>query len=77
MNILKQDYKERIIPEMMKSRGYVNIQQVPKISKVVINSSVGSSGDIKNALEDAEQELTRISGQKPIRTRAKKEYFEL
>jgi large subunit ribosomal protein L5 len=72
MNILKQDYKERIIPEMMKSRGYVNIQQVPKISKVVINSSVGSSGDIKNALEDAEQELTRISGQKPIRTRAKK-----
>jgi len=71
MNTLKKDYKDRIIPEMMEARGYANVHQVPKIEKVVINCSVGSSGDIKNALEDAVSELTKITGQKPVRTKAR------
>ena len=66
------DYKERVVPALQKAHGYKNPHQVPKVEKVVINTSVGSQSDVKQALEDAKAELALISGQKPSETRAKK-----
>ncbi|NJL19111.1 MAG: 50S ribosomal protein L5 [Bdellovibrionaceae bacterium] len=71
MSLLLKDYKERIVPEMMRVRGYRNVNEVPKLQKVVVNCCVASSSDVKAALEDAEKELLKITGQKPIRTKAK------
>ena len=65
-------YKERVVPALQKTHGYKNPHQVPKVEKVVINTSVGSQADVKQALEDAKAELALISGQKPSETRAKK-----
>ncbi len=69
---LHQEYKERVVPALKAKRGYKNVHQVPHIEKVVINTCVGSSSDVKQALEDAKAELTLITGQKPAETRAKK-----
>ena len=66
------DYKERVMPALQKQHGYKNVHQVPKVEKVVINTSVGSQSDVKQALEDAKTELALITGQKPAETRAKK-----
>lgn len=69
---LKKMYKENVIPKLREKLACANIHQVPKISKVVVNCCVGSSNDIKAALDDAEKEMTVITGQKPIRTKARK-----
>jgi len=71
-NEFYQHYKERVMPALQKLHGYTNPHQVPKVEKVVINTSVGSQSDVKQALEDAKAELALISGQKPAETRAKK-----
>ena len=65
-------YKERVIPALQKEHGYKNVNQIPKVEKVVINTCVGSQADVKQALEDAKAELALITGQKPAETRAKK-----
>lgn len=69
---LQKEYKERVVPALQKQHGYVNINQVPRLSKVVVNSCVGSQADVKQALEDAKAEIALITGQKPAETRAKK-----
>src|SRR6478752_6519405 len=71
-NEFYQDYKDRVVPTLQKQHGYKNPHQVPKVEKVVINTSVGSQSDVKQALEDAKAELALITGQKPAETRAKK-----
>lgn len=71
-NEFYRDYKERVIPALQKQHGYANVHQIPKVSKVVINTSVGSQADVKAALEDAKAELALISGQRAGETRAKK-----
>ncbi|MBA3387552.1 MAG: 50S ribosomal protein L5 [Chthoniobacterales bacterium] len=71
-NEFYDDYKERVVPTLQKQHGYKNVNQIPKVEKVVINTSVGSQSDVKQALEDAKAELALISGQKPAETRAKK-----
>ena len=53
-------YKERVVPALQKTHGYKNPHQVPKVEKVVINTSVGSQSDVKQALEDAKAELALI-----------------
>jgi large subunit ribosomal protein L5 len=68
---LLQEYKQRIIPALKEQRGFKNIHQVPKVSKVVINCCVGSSPDVKAALEDAVNETQMITGQKVVKTAAK------
>ncbi|MGF1678984.1 MAG: 50S ribosomal protein L5 [Candidatus Methylacidiphilales bacterium] len=68
---LREDYKKRIIPALMQSRGYKNVSQVPKLQKIVVNCSVGSSNDRKAALDDAVHDITVITGQKPAVTRAR------
>jgi large subunit ribosomal protein L5 len=71
-NDLKAHYLKTVVPAMMKTRGYTNLHQVPKLEKIVLNCSVGSLTDIKVALEDAVHDLTMITGQKPIKTKSKK-----
>jgi large subunit ribosomal protein L5 len=65
-------YSEQIVPQLLKSRGYANPHQVPKIEKVVVNCCVGSVAETKLALEDAVNDITMITGQKPIKTISKK-----
>ena len=72
MNRLKEKYQKEVIPAMMEKFSYKNIMQVPKLEKVVINMAVGDSVGNPKALESAMGDLTLISGQKPIVTRAKK-----
>lgn len=69
---LKAFYLKEVVPAMMKSRGYTNLHQVPKLEKIVLNCSTGSAEDIKATLESAVQDLTLITGQCPIKTRSKK-----
>jgi len=68
---LYKEYMERVVPALKAARGYANVHQVPKLEKVVVNVCVGSSNDPKAALEDAIQDLTTITGQKPATTAAK------
>src|SRR5438874_6372510 len=71
-NEFYRDYKERVMPALRERHGYKNVQQIPKVEKVVINTSVGSQADVKQALEDAKTELALISGQRAAETRSKK-----
>jgi large subunit ribosomal protein L5 len=69
---LKEEYKNRILPALMKEGGYKNTMQVPRIEKIVLNMGVGEATQNAKALDGAIQDLTIIAGQKPIIRRAKK-----
>ncbi len=69
---LYKEYKERVVPALKAQLGCANIHEVPRVEKIVVNTSVGSSSDVKQALEDAKNELALITGQRPAETRAKK-----
>lgn len=69
---LKELYTEEVVPAMANEFGYKNIFEVPKIEKVVINMGVGEATQNPDALEAAVADLTRIAGQKPVITRAKR-----
>src|SRR3954453_9756406 len=71
-NEFYQHYKDNVIPALQKQHGYKNVNQIPKVEKVVINTSVGSQADVKQALDDAKSELALITGQRAAETRAKK-----
>jgi large subunit ribosomal protein L5 len=69
---LKEKYTKEVIPAMIERFGYKNVMQVPKIEKVVVNMGVGeATGDAK-VLDAAVSDLSQITGQKPLITRAKK-----
>ncbi|MBI5703982.1 MAG: 50S ribosomal protein L5 [Chloroflexota bacterium] len=72
MNILHERYKNEIIPALRKSFGYKNIMQVPRIEKIVVNIGMGEALDNPKALEAAVADLTVITGQKPVTTKARK-----
>ncbi|MEW6286249.1 MAG: 50S ribosomal protein L5 [Chloroflexota bacterium] len=72
MNILHERYKNEIVPALRKSFGYKNIMQVPRIEKVVVNIGMGEALDNPKALESAVADLTAITGQKPVTTKARK-----
>lgn len=69
---LKKKYKEEIITFMMKEFNYKNIMQVPQLEKIVLNFGLGESIENKKILETAVEELMLISGQRPVKTKAKK-----
>ena len=69
---LKEKYKEEIVPAMMKEFSYSNIMQVPKVQKVVLNVGLGEAIQNIKLLEAAQKELSAISGQKAVITKAKK-----
>ena len=72
MNQLQEKYKEEIVPSLMTKFNYKSVMQVPKIEKIVINMGVGDAVQNSKALDSAVEELSLISGQKPLITRAKK-----
>jgi large subunit ribosomal protein L5 len=72
MSRLKERYKQEVIPSLMKLCGYQNIMQVPRLDKIVLNIGLGEAIQNAKALEAAERDLTAISGQHPVTTRAKK-----
>ena len=69
---LKETYKNEIMGAMTAKFGYKNQMQVPKIEKIVINMGVGEARDNAKVLENAVGDMEKISGQKPIITKAKK-----
>jgi len=72
MSRLRESYRNEVIPKLMKLYEYKNIMQVPRLSKVVLNIGLGEAIQNAKALEAAEGDLTAISGQHPVTTRAKK-----
>jgi len=68
---LKTHYQERVLPALQEKLGYKNVHQVPKITKVVINSGVGKADDRKAAAEEVAREIGLITGQRPVTTHAK------
>ncbi len=72
MNRLQERYTNEITKNLMKKFGYKSTMQIPKMEKIVINIGVGDAVNNSKFLEEAVEELTLISGQKPIVTTAKK-----
>jgi large subunit ribosomal protein L5 len=69
---LKTVYQETIVPKLKEQFGYTNIHQVPKVTKIVVNRGLGEASQNAKALESSLKELSIITGQKPVVTRAKK-----
>ena len=69
---LQQHYKEKVVPELVTKFGYKSVMEVPRISKVTLNMGVGKSTQDKKILDNAVADLTKITGQKPVVTKAKK-----
>lgn len=68
---LEQFYKDQVVPKMMERFGYANVMQVPRLSKITLNMGVGEAVGNKKILENAVAEMARISGQKPVTTKAR------
>ncbi|QHS23953.1 50S ribosomal protein L5 [Virgibacillus sp. MSP4-1] len=71
MSELKSKYRNEIISSLMEKFNYDSVMEVPQIEKIVINMGVGDAVQNAKALDNAVEELTLISGQKPVVTRAK------
>ncbi len=69
---LKQVYRERVVPALMREFGYGNVMQVPRIEKVCINVGLGEAVQNAKAVEAASNDIALISGQRPVVTRARK-----
>ena len=72
MEILKEQYEKEIIPAMMKKFNYKSVMEVPKLDKIVINIGLGDTKENPKELDNAIADLSKITGQKPIVTKAKK-----
>ncbi len=69
---LKEDYKSRVAPALREQFGYKNPMQVPSVSKIVVNMGVGEAATNAKLMEGALSDMTAITGQKPVTTRARK-----
>jgi large subunit ribosomal protein L5 len=69
---LQQTYREKVVPDLMKQFGYTSVMQVPRITKITLNMGVGEAVADKKLLEAAAADLTKIAGQKPVTTKARK-----
>ena len=72
MEILREQYEKEIVPAMMKKFGYKSIMEVPKLDKIVLNVGLGDIKENPISLEGAVKDITAITGQKPVVTKAKK-----
>ena len=70
--ILKERYKEEVAPALMKSLSLSNAMELPRIKKVVVNIGLGEALDNAKALDAAVSDMTQITGQKPVITKARK-----
>ncbi|PJF41455.1 MAG: 50S ribosomal protein L5 [Chloroflexi bacterium] len=71
-HILKQRYREEVVPALVDEFKYTNLMQVPGIQKIVVNIGVGEALDDAKALDSAVEDVRTITGQQPVITRAKK-----
>jgi large subunit ribosomal protein L5 len=69
---LHEIYKDTVVPELFKQFGYTSVMQVPRIVKITLNMGVGEAVADKKVLDSAVADLTAISGQKPLVTKARK-----
>ncbi len=72
MNRLKEIYREEIAPALLEELSLENVMQVPRLTKIVVNIGVGDALDNPKALDEAVRDLTTITGQQPVVTKAKK-----
>jgi large subunit ribosomal protein L5 len=72
MQRLQERYREEVRPAMMDEFGYRNVMQVPRLQKIVVNVGVGEALDNARALDHAVRDITTITGQQPVVTRARK-----
>ena len=72
MEKLKEQFEQEVIPAMMKKFNYKSVMQVPKLEKIVINIGLGDTKENPKSLENAVNDLSIITGQKPIITKSKK-----
>jgi large subunit ribosomal protein L5 len=70
---MKQQYKEQIVANLQKEFGYKSVMQVPRLEKIVINSGIGAAVADKKVVDVATNELTAITGQKPVACLSKKD----
>ena len=69
---LQQQYKEKIVPDLMKKFGFTSVMQVPRITKVTLNMGVSEAVADKKVMEHAVSDMSKIAGQKPVVTKSKK-----
>ena len=72
MEKLREQYEKEVVPALMKKFNYKSIMQVPKLEKIVINIGLGDIKDNPKSLDNAMNDLSIITGQKPVVTKAKK-----
>ena len=72
MNKMQELYIKEIAPALLKSFGFKNVMQVPRLEKIVVNIGLGEALDNPKALEAAVADLTLVTGQKPVQTKARK-----
>lgn len=68
---LKEQYKDEVVPALMKEFKYHSVMQVPRVTKIVVNVGLGEALDNAKAIEFAVNDITAITGQKPVLTKAK------
>ena len=69
---LAQHYREKVVPELMQKFGYKTVMQVPRLRKITINMGVGETTTDKKILDHALADMTKIAGQKPVVTKARR-----
>jgi large subunit ribosomal protein L5 len=72
MNIMHERYQKEVAPALFKQFSFKNVMQVPRVEKIVVNIGVGEALDNAKALEAAVGDLTTVTGQKPVTTKARK-----
>ena len=72
MEKLREQYEKEVVPALMKKFNYKSVMEVPKLEKIVINIGLGDTRDNPKALDNAMADLSSITGQKPIITKARK-----
>ena len=72
MNRLKEKFQQEISPALVSKFNYKSVMEVPKVEKIVVNMGIGEAVQNSKALDVAVDELTQITGQKPVVTKAKK-----
>lgn len=72
MEKLREQYEKEVVPALMKKFNYKSVMQVPKLEKIVINIGLGDTKDNHKSLENAMNDLSQITGQKPMVTKARK-----
>ena len=72
MEKLREQYEKEVVPALMKKFNYKSIMEVPKLEKIVLNVGLGDIRENPKALENTMNDLSIITGQKPVVTKAKK-----